>query len=176
MFTGIIEQLVEVVALKNKVSNLHISCKSAITQELKINQSVAHNGVCLTVIDIKDEVYTVTAIKETLDKTNLSELQVGDVINIERCMKLGDRFDGHMVQGHVDQTAICTQVKEENPAAEKIWVCPKHLATIDAPRPDKKWWPKRHKQKKALAAKGGIDLIFIGDSITYGWERRGQKA
>ena len=113
MFTGIIEQLGEVVSLKNEGDNLHISCKSAITHELKIDQSVAHNGVCLTVVDIKDEVYTVTAIKETLDKTTLSELQIGDVINIERCMKLGDRFDGHMVQGHVDQTAKCTQIKEE---------------------------------------------------------------
>ena len=113
MFTGIIEEIAEVVSLKNEGGNLHISCKSAITHELKIDQSVAHNGVCLTVVDIKDEAHTVTAIKETLDKTNLSELQIGDVINIERCLKLGDRFDGHMVQGHVDQTATCTQVKEE---------------------------------------------------------------
>ena len=114
MFTGIIEQLAEVVSLKSEGGNLHVSCKSAITQKMKIDQSVAHNGVCLTVVDIKDEVYTVTAIKETLDKTNLSELQIGDVINIERCMKFGDRFDGHIVQGHVDQTARCTQIKEEN--------------------------------------------------------------
>ena len=114
MFTGIIEEMAEVVALKKERSNLHISLKSSITKELKIDQSVAHNGVCLTVFDIKNEVYTVTAIKETLDKTNLTELQVDDVINIERCMKLGDRFDGHMVQGHVDQTAKCTAIKEEN--------------------------------------------------------------
>ena len=113
MFTGIIEQLAKIVSLKNEGGNLHISCKSAITHELKIDQSVAHNGVCLTVVDIKDEVYTVTAIKETLDKTNLSELQIGDVTNIERCMKLGDRFDGHMVQGHVDQKAKCIKIKEE---------------------------------------------------------------
>ena len=113
MFTGVIEQLAKIVSLRSEDSNLHISCKSAITQELKIDQSVAHNGVCLTVIDIKDEVYTVTAIKETLDKTNFSELKIGDVINIERCMKLGDRFDGHMVQGHVDQTAICTRINKE---------------------------------------------------------------
>ena len=113
MFTGIIEQLAKIVSLKSEGGNLHISCKSSITKELKIDQSVAHNGVCLTVVDIKDEVYTVTAIKETLDKTTLSELQIGDVINIERCMKLGDRFDGHMVQGHVDQIAICTHIKEE---------------------------------------------------------------
>lgn len=113
MFTGIIEQLSKIVSLRNEGGNLHISCKSAITHELKTDQSVAHNGVCLTVVDIKDEVYTITAIKETLDKTNLSELQIDDLINIERCMKVGDRFDGHMVQGHVDQTATCTQIKEE---------------------------------------------------------------
>ena len=113
MFTGIIEQLAKIVSLKNEGSNLHISCKSVITQELKVDQSVAHNGVCLTVVEIKGEVYTVTAIKETLDKTNLSKLQVGDLINIERCMKLGDRFDGHMVQGHVDQIAKCTNIKKE---------------------------------------------------------------
>jgi riboflavin synthase len=113
MFTGIIEQLVEIVSLKNEEGNLDISCKSSITHELKINQSVAHNGVCLTVVDIKGDIYTVTAIKETLNKTNLSGLEVGDIINVERCMKLGDRFDGHIVQGHVDQTAICTRIKEE---------------------------------------------------------------
>jgi riboflavin synthase len=113
MFTGIIEELAKIVLLKSEGGNLHISCKSAITQEMKINQSVAHNGVCLTVVDIKGEVYTITAIKETLEKTNLSELQIGDVINIERAIKLGDRFDGHMTQGHVDQTATCTKIKEE---------------------------------------------------------------
>ena len=113
MFTGIIEQLAKIVSLKSEGGNLHISCTSVITHELKIDQSVAHNGVCLTVVDIKDEVYTVTAIKETLDKTNFLELQIGDLMNIERCIKLGDRFDGHMVQGHVDQTAVCTQITEE---------------------------------------------------------------
>ena len=113
MFTGIIEQLVEVVALKKEGSNLHISLKSTITGELKIDQSVAHNGVCLTVVEINGDEYTVTAIKETLEKSNLGLLQVGSKVNMERCMKLGDRVDGHMVQGHVDQTAKCVSVKEE---------------------------------------------------------------
>ena len=113
MFTGIIEQIAEVVSLKKEGANLHISCKSTFTHELKIDQSVAHNGVCLTVVAINGDEYTVTAIKETLDKSNLSLLEVGSKINLERCMKLGARVDGHMVQGHVDQTAICTAVKEE---------------------------------------------------------------
>ena len=113
MFTGIIEQLVEVVALKKEGSNLHISLKSTITGELKIDQSVAHNGVCLTVVEINGGEYTVTAIKETLEKSNLGLLKVGSKVNMERCMKLGDRVDGHMVQGHVDQTAKCTEIKEE---------------------------------------------------------------
>ena len=114
MFTGIIEQLAEVITLKKEGSNLHISLKSTITKELKIDQSVAHNGVCLTVVDIKDDIYTVTAINETLNKSNLSHLVVGSKVNMERCMQMGVRVDGHMVQGHVDKTAICTEVKEDN--------------------------------------------------------------
>ena len=113
MFTGIIEQLGEVVALKKEGKNVHLSLKSAITNELKIDQSIAHNGVCLTVVDIKDDVYIVTAINETLKKSNLSLLQVGSKVNLERSMKMGARIDGHMVQGHVDQTAICTDIEEE---------------------------------------------------------------
>ena len=113
MFTGIIEQLAEVVALKKEGSNMHFSLNSAITKELKIDQSVAHNGVCLTVVDIKDDAYTVTAINETLQKSNLELLEIGSKVNLERSMRLGARVDGHMVQGHVDQTAICTEVKEE---------------------------------------------------------------
>ena len=113
MFTGIIEQLAEVVSLKKEGGNVHFSLKSAITTELKIDQSVAHNGVCLTVVDIKDDAYTVTAINETLQKSNLELLEIGSKVNLERSMRLGARVDGHMVQGHVDQTAICTEVKEE---------------------------------------------------------------
>lgn len=113
MFTGITEQLAEIVALKKEVGNLHISLKSAITNELKIDQSVAHNGVCLTVVNIKDDIYTVTAINETLEKSNLGLLEVGSKVNIERSIQVGDRIDGHMIQGHVDQTAICTDIKED---------------------------------------------------------------
>jgi len=113
MFTGIIEEMAVVVALKKERSNLHISLKSNITKELKIDQSVAHNGVCLTVVDIDDEKYTVTAIKESLEKSNLGLLEVGSKVNLERCMHLGDRLDGHLVQGHVDQSAKCTAIKEE---------------------------------------------------------------
>lgn len=114
MFTGIIEDIGVVSNLKAEFDNLHITIKSKITPELKIDQSVAHNGVCLTVVDINNDEYTVTAIKETLDKTSLAKLEIDDKVNLERAMKLGDRLDGHIVQGHVDQTAICTNVKEEN--------------------------------------------------------------
>ena len=113
MFTGITEELAEIVALKKEVGNLHISLQSAITNELKIDQSVAHNGVCLTVVNIKDYVYTVTAVNETLEKSNLGLLEVGSKVNIERSIQVGDRVDGHMVQGHVDQIAICTDIKED---------------------------------------------------------------
>lgn len=118
MFSGIIEQLGEVVALQKEKNNLHITLKARfdkmknLNEVLKIDQSIAHNGVCLTVIDIKDNTYTVTAIQETLDKTNLGLLKPGDKINLERCLKLGDRLDGHIVQGHVDQTAVCKNVEE----------------------------------------------------------------
>ena len=114
MFTGIIEQIAEVVKVESEGSNVHISLKSTITSELKIDQSVAHNGVCLTVVKINGDEYIVTAIKETLDKSNIGLLVVGSKVNIERCLKLGDRLDGHMVQGHVDQTAKCVEVKKEN--------------------------------------------------------------
>ena len=107
MFTGIIETLGTVQKLQKEGGNLHISIRSNITSELKIDQSVSHNGVCLTVVSIDGDIYTVTAIEETLDKTNLGSLQVGDAVNLERAMKLGARLDGHIVQGHVDQTAFC---------------------------------------------------------------------
>jgi len=114
MFTGIIEDLGEVTYLQKELSNLHIHIKSDLASELNIDQSVSHNGICLTVVGIDKNEYSVTAIKETLDKTNLKGLKVGDEINLERAMKLGDRLDGHIVQGHVDQTAICTQKKENH--------------------------------------------------------------
>ena len=112
MFTGIVEHMGEVVSLEREAENLHISMRTPISQELKIDQSVAHNGVCLTVVAIEGDVYKVTAIQESLQKTNFGDLQVGDQVNIERCMKLGDRLDGHLVQGHVDQTAKCVEVVE----------------------------------------------------------------
>jgi len=114
MFTGIIEDLGKVTNLVQDLDNLHISIKSKITHELKIDQSLAHNGVCLTVINIKDNEYTVTAIRETLDKSNLGDLKNNDSINLERALKLGNRLDGHIVQGHVDQTASCIDIKETN--------------------------------------------------------------
>jgi len=114
MFTGIIESLGEVVNIENEGTNVHFTLKSNFTQELKIDQSVAHNGVCLTVVSLKDNKYVVTAIQETLQKTNLNSLKLYDIVNLERGMKLGDRLDGHLVQGHVDQTGRCIAIKEEN--------------------------------------------------------------
>lgn len=114
MFTGIIETLGTVRDLRQEGTNLHITIASSITHELKIDQSVAHNGVCLTVVEIEDDNYVVTAIDETLQKTNIENLKINDVVNLERAMKLGDRLDGHIVQGHVDQTAICTDVANQN--------------------------------------------------------------
>jgi riboflavin synthase len=114
MFTGIIETLGIIKDLKKDNNNLNITVFSSITHELKIDQSVAHNGVCLTVIAINNGEYTVTAIKETIEKTNLADWKVGDLLNLERAMKLGDRLDGHIVQGHVDQTGICKSIEEAN--------------------------------------------------------------
>ncbi|GAB4153607.1 MAG: riboflavin synthase [Winogradskyella sp.] len=114
MFTGIIEDLGIIKNLEIEGENLHITVSTSITSELKVDQSVAHNGVCLTVVSIDGDEYTVTAIKETLDKTNLRKLSKGVAVNIERAMKLGDRLDGHIVQGHVDQIAECSSVIEEN--------------------------------------------------------------
>tara|TARA_R110002049_G_scaffold39134_2_gene120751 strand:- start:1431 stop:2021 length:591 start_codon:yes stop_codon:yes gene_type:complete len=114
MFTGIIETLGEVKKLEKEGSNLHITLKSSIAQELKIDQSVAHNGVCLTVVKLVNDQYTVTAIEETLDKTNLNDLVVGESVNLERAMVLGARLDGHIVQGHVDQTGTCTNIEERD--------------------------------------------------------------
>jgi len=112
MFTGIIETLGKVVDLQQDQGNLHITVESAIAAELKIDQSVAHNGVCLTVVAIADAIHTVTAIEETLNKTSIGYLQVGDLVNLERCMQMNARLDGHIVQGHVDQTAKCIGFKE----------------------------------------------------------------
>jgi riboflavin synthase len=112
MFTGIIETLGKVTNLRQEQGNLHITVASSIAQELKIDQSVAHNGVCLTVIALTDGTHTVTAIEETLNKTSIGHLKVGEPVNLERCMQMNARLDGHIVQGHVDQTATCTKFTE----------------------------------------------------------------
>jgi riboflavin synthase len=110
MFTGIIETLAKVVAVEREETNLHFTLESDLTNELKIDQSLAHNGVCLTVVNIDGSKYTVTAIEETLIKSAIGELEVGSIVNLERAMQLGARLDGHIVQGHVDTTATCTEV------------------------------------------------------------------
>jgi riboflavin synthase len=112
MFSGIVEEAATVIKLEKEHDNLHITMKCSFTKELKIDQSISHNGVCLTVVKKVKDTYTVTAIKETLNKTNLGHLKPGDKVNLERSTKLDGRLDGHMVQGHVDQTAVCTEVKE----------------------------------------------------------------
>ncbi len=122
MFTGIVEALGKVVELKKEQSNLHIKIQTPIAKELKIDQSMAHDGICLTVIKVfpEESSYVVTAIQETLDRTNLAHLKDGDEINLERSMKLDGRFDGHIVQGHIDQTATCISV-EETEGSWKYW-------------------------------------------------------
>ncbi len=113
MFTGIIETLGKVKNIEKEKENVHITVESSITGELKIDQSVAHNGVCLTVVEINGDEYVVTAIKETIDKTNIGDLKINDVVNLERAMKLGDRLDGHIVQGHVDEVGVCKNIQDE---------------------------------------------------------------
>ncbi|MEG1587268.1 MAG: riboflavin synthase, partial [Bacteroidales bacterium] len=112
MFSGIVEEAAKIVDLKRDGGNLHITMECSFTNELKIDQSIAHNGVCLTVVNMDGNQYTVTAIQETLDRSNLGVLQVGDLVNLERSMMMNGRLDGHIVQGHVDQTATCTKVEE----------------------------------------------------------------
>lgn len=112
MFSGIVEEAAVVTRLVTEAGNLHITMRCTFTNELKIDQSIAHNGVCLTVVKIEGDEYTVTAIKETLDRSNLGKLVIGSKVNVERSMKMNGRLDGHIVQGHVDQTAVCTDVRE----------------------------------------------------------------
>ena len=114
MFTGIIEDLGQIVKIEKEKSNIHLFIKSRLTPELKIDQSVAHNGVCLTVVAIENEVYKVTAIAETLNKTNIGSLKVGEIVNLERGMLLNTRLDGHIVQGHIDQIGVCTAIEDQN--------------------------------------------------------------
>lgn len=114
MFTGIIESIGTIEKIVEENSNIHLSVSCSFLHELQIDQSIAHNGVCLTVIDITSDYYTVTAIKETLDLTNIGKLKVHDKVNLERCMPANGRFDGHIVQGHVDETATCTDIQDAN--------------------------------------------------------------
>ncbi|WP_342331105.1 riboflavin synthase [Pedobacter sp. FW305-3-2-15-E-R2A2] len=112
MFTGIIETLGEIESIREEGTNLHFVVQSELSNELKIDQSVSHNGVCLTVIALTENTHTVTAIQETLEKSNLDDLKVGSKVNLERCMQMNGRLDGHIVQGHVDQTAVCVKREE----------------------------------------------------------------
>lgn len=114
MFTGIIETLGKITSLKRDQSNLHITIQSKISNQLKIDQSVAHNGVCLTVVSLNNDTHTVTAIEETLQKSSIGDFKIGDLVNLERCMHMNGRLDGHIVQGHVDQTAKCINLIENN--------------------------------------------------------------
>lgn len=112
MFSGIVEEYAEVVSLEKEQENLHLTLKCSFVGELKIDQSISHNGVCLTVVSLSEETYTVTAMKETLERSNLGLLKKGDRVNVERSMPMNGRLDGHIVQGHVDQTAVCTEIKD----------------------------------------------------------------
>ena len=112
MFSGIVEEAAVVVDIQKDKGNVHFTLRCTFTNELKVDQSISHNGVCLTVVEIKDDTYTVTAIKETLEVSNLGKLEIGDKVNLERSMKMDGRLDGHIVQGHVDQTAVCESVRE----------------------------------------------------------------
>jgi len=112
MFSGIVEEAATVAAVKSDNGNVHLTMECGFVDELKIDQSVAHNGVCLTVVEIADGRYTVTAIRETLERSNLGDLKPGDLVNVERCMVMNGRLDGHIVQGHVDCTAVCESVEE----------------------------------------------------------------
>ena len=118
MFTGIIEKIGEIINLKKDKENLHITVKSNISSELKIDQSLSHDGICLTVVKLGSNTHTITAIKETIDKSNIGQLKINDEVNLERAMQLNARLDGHIVQGHVDQVGKCTNIKE----AEGSWV------------------------------------------------------
>ena len=112
MFSGIVEEMATLINIEHEQENIHLTLRCSFTDELKIDQSIAHNGVCLTIVRLKDETYTVTAMKETLERSNLGSLKIGDHINIERSMTMNGRLDGHIVQGHVDQTAICVNIED----------------------------------------------------------------
>ena len=112
MFSGIVEEMATLINIEHEQENIHLTLRCSFTDELKIDQSIAHNGVCLTIVRLKDETYTVTAMKETLERSNLGSLKIGDHVNIERSMTMNGRLDGHIVQGHVDQTAKCINIED----------------------------------------------------------------
>jgi riboflavin synthase len=153
MFTGIIETLGTVTNLQRDGGNLHITVSSAIAHELKIDQSVAHNGVCLTVIAVADGLHTVTAITETLNKTNLGYLQVGHLVNLERCMQMNARLDGHIVQGHVDQTAVCTAFKVLDGSWEYIFEYDSETGNVTV--------------EKGSICVNGISLTVVNSGLNY---------
>ena len=131
MFTGIIECMATVVKVEKNKGNLDISLKSGITNELKIDQSLCHNGVCLTVVDIDNDVYTVNVISESIERSNFGEIIPGDAVNIERSMSVNSRFDGHIVQGHVDEVAVCTEVSETNGSWKYVFKHSKNNMTVE---------------------------------------------
>ena len=131
MFTGIIECMATVVKVEKNKGNLDISLKSGITHELKIDQSLCHNGVCLTVVDIDNDVYTVNVISESIERSNFGEIIPGDTVNIERSMSVNSRFDGHIVQGHVDEVAVCTEVKETDGSWKYVFKHSKNNITVE---------------------------------------------
>jgi riboflavin synthase len=153
MFTGIIETLAKVEKIVKENSNIHFTFSSNITQELKIDQSVAHNGVCLTVVQLSGDQYTVTAIDETLKRTNLGLLKEGALVNLERCMPANGRFDGHIVQGHVDTTAVCKEVKDLNGSWEFVFEHEKNRDFITV--------------KKGSITVNGVSLTVVQSSETF---------
>lgn len=152
MFTGIIETLGKVEKLESEGTNVHFTFSSSITPELKVDQSVAHNGVCLTVVSIDGNNYVVTAIDETLKRTSLGNLKVGNVVNIERCMPANGRFDGHIVQGHVDTTATCKNIKDMNGSWEFTF---EHEQS-----------PKNITVEKGSITINGISLTVVNSTVT----------
>ena len=131
MFTGIIECMATVVKVEKNKGNLDISLKSVITKELKIDQSLCHNGVCLTVVNIDNDIYTVNVISESIERSNFGEIITGDTVNIERSMSVNSRFDGHIVQGHVDEVAVCTQVSETDGSWKYVFKHSKNNITVE---------------------------------------------
>ena len=131
MFTGIIECMATVVEVEKNKGNLDISLKSGITKELKIDQSLCHNGVCLTVVNIDNDIYTVNVISESIERSNFGEIITGDTVNIERSMSVNSRFDGHIVQGHVDEVAVCTQVSETDGSWKYVFKHSKNNITVE---------------------------------------------